>query len=515
MSRHSAVTIGKKRMGQLLHVSNITKDFPGTRALDGVELAIDVGEVHGLLGENGAGKSTLVKILSGNLLPDAGNITFLGSAVTIGSPAQAQQLGIAVVHQELSLVPELSIAENIFVGRLPRNRLGLVDRQRLKEATRNLLARMHLALDPDTAVAELSLAHRQMIEIAKALSLNCRLLILDEPTSALTEKETQVLLALIATLKRQGVSILYISHKLSEVFRITDRITILRDGALVGTYPTSTVDETAVVRMMVGRTLAGYYPPKQPQVSGEEVLRVDNLVTDLIGPCSFSLRRGEILGISGLVGAGRSELARALFGVDRWHRGTIVLHGQRMRLCNPAQAVRAGIGMLPEDRKSAGLFLELAIHSNVAAASLTRVSRAGLIRRDLEHQLAEHYMRTLRIRATGPSQPVRTLSGGNQQKVLLAKWLAIHPKLLIVDEPTRGIDVGAKSEIHSLLRELASGGVGIIMISSELPEILGMSDRILVMYAGRIVAEIDATDATEETLLTYASGQTPIASMTA
>jgi len=490
----------------LLHAKGIVKDFPGTRALDRVELIVRKGEIHGLLGENGAGKSTLVKILNGNYRPDEGELLFESAPVTIDSPHQAQRLGIGMVHQELSLVSELSVAENIFVGRLPTNKLGLVERKVLRQQAAEILDRLRLPLDPNTLVGNISLAYRQMVEIAKAVSLNCKLLILDEPTSSLTEHESQTLFELVRGLKAQGVSILYISHKLSEVFMLTSQITVLRDGALVGSYPTSELDEGEAERLMVGRALSNLYPP-HGTADKDVVLQVSNLETTKVGPCSFSLYQGEILGISGLVGAGRTELASAIFGADRWQQGSVALHGSNLTIRSPYDAVRAGIGYLPEDRKTAGLYLDFSIQRNMVAAKLDQVTRAGFVDGALERSLAVGQMQRLNVRSTGPEQLVRTLSGGNQQKVLLGKWLAVNPKVLIVDEPTRGIDVGAKSEIHSLLRELATSGIGIIMISSELPEIIGMSDRILVMYGGQIVAEVARQDASEELLLSYASGR--------
>lgn len=492
--------------GVLLEARGIIKDFPGTRALDQVSLTVKKGQIHGLLGENGAGKSTLAKILSGTQLPDGGSLSLAGKPVVIDSPQKAQTLGIAMVYQELSLVTELSVAENIFVGRLPKTRLGLVDRTELRQRTQTLLGQLKLPLSPDTLVGDISLAYQQMVEIAKAISLDCRLLILDEPTSSLAEREVQVLFSIIRELAMQGVSVLYISHKLSEIFALTDEITVLRDGGLVGSYRTADLSEDDVVRLMVGRSLSAMYPPKVA-VEKARLLMISDLETHRVGPCSLELYTGEILGISGLVGAGRSELARAIFGADPWLRGKMLLNNKPVRFSSPLDAVRAGLGYLPEDRKLAGLFLDFSIQQNISSAKLASVSRGGLISRVRERALAESYLQQLNVHARGPAQLIRTLSGGNQQKVLLGKWLAIQPRLLIVDEPTRGIDVGAKSEIHALLRELTKRGVGIIMISSELPEILGMSDRILVMYGGRIVAELAREDASEELLLSYASGR--------
>jgi ribose transport system ATP-binding protein len=448
-----------------------------------------------------------MKILSGVYTADAGEIAFEDRPIAPASPHEALSMGIAIVHQELSLVPALTVGENIYPGRLPTNALGMVRYGELFRRSREALAKMEVAVDPRTLVSTLSVANQQLIEITKALSSDCKVLILDEPTSALTEHEAETLFALLRRLASEGVGILYISHKLSEIFALADRVTVLRDGKYIGTESIQDITPDVVIRMMVGRELGDMYPAK-PGERGARVLEVRNLtLPGQKSSSSFSLYRGEILGFAGLIGSGRTELARAIFGADPRHSGEILLDGQVITIHSPSQAIRQGIGYLPEDRKAAGLFLSMAIKNNLEASILNEVATNGFIVPARERSLAQEYVQRLNISTPSVEQEIRRLSGGNQQKALVAKWLAIKPRLLIVDEPTRGIDVGAKREIHYLLRQLASEGVGVIMISSELPEILGMSDRVIVMHEGQIVAELDAADATEERIMTYASGQ--------
>ncbi len=493
-------------MSLLLEATGITKQFPGTLALDNVQLELRTGEIHAVVGENGAGKSTLMKILSGVHTADSGVIRFLGRPVSPASPREALVLGIAIVHQELSVVPPLTVAENIYPGRLPTNRFGMVRYGALFEDARRALADLNVDVDPRAPLSTLSIANQQLVEITKALTSHCKVLILDEPTSALTEREAEVLFALLRRLASEGVGILYISHKLSEIFALADRVTVLRDGKYIGTANIADITPDDVIRMMVGRELGEMYPEKNPE-RGVPLLEVRGLrLPGQRTRSGFSLYRGEVLGFAGLIGSGRSELARAIFGADPKEEGEIVLEGRPIYIGSPADAIRFGIGYLPEDRKAAGLFLDMALKLNVAAADLKEVTRRGFIVPGKEKALAERYVEQLNISTPGVDQEVRRLSGGNQQKTLVAKWLAIRPKILIVDEPTRGIDVGAKREIHYLLRSLAQQGVGVIMISSELPEILGMSDRVLVMHEGEIVAELDGATATEEQIMTYASG---------
>ena len=492
-------------MDIVLEAVGITKQFPGTRALDNVHLELYAGEVHAVMGENGAGKSTLMKILAGINTADAGEIRFEERIVAPATPLEALMLGIAIVHQELSLVPTLTVAENIFPGRLPTNGLGMVRYGELFRQAETVLQKLNVALDPRTVVEKLSVANQQLVEITKALSLNCKVLILDEPTSALTDSEANTLLLFLRRLAAEGVGILYISHKIKEVFAVADRVTVLRDGKYVGTETIHEIKPDRVIRMMVGRELGDLYPPKSETI-GEPLFEVRDI--RLHGSPvrnSFILRKGEVLGIAGLLGSGRSELARAISGVDPRAEGELILNGHPITVNSSRQAIQHGLGYLPEDRKAAGLFLEMSLKLNIESAVVGDVSRGGFLAPVRERTLAERYVHQLNISTPSIEQEVRRLSGGNQQKTLVAKWLAIQPKVLIVDEPTRGIDVGAKKEIYFLLRRLADNGVGVIMISSELPEILGMSDRILVMHEDEIVAEYLATKATEENIIHSAS----------
>ena len=494
-------------MPPLLEAREISKRFPGTVALDGVQLELEAGEMHAVVGENGAGKSTLMKIVSGVYQADSGSLYLEGRPIAPATPRAALDLGIAIVHQELSVVPDLTVAENIFPGRLPTNRLGFVRYDELFERARRVLADLQVDINPRALVGSLSVANQQLVEIAKALSFQCRVLILDEPTSALTEREAEILFGLLARLKAGGVGILYISHKLSEIFAHADRVTVLRDGQYIGTRRVAETTPAEIIRMMVGRELGDFYPPRARE-RGRPLLEVRDLtLPGSAAQCSFSLYAGEVLGVAGLIGSGRTELARAIFGADPRSGGQIWLDGQPLTIHSPAQAIAHGLGYLPEDRKQAGLFLDMAIKLNIAATNLPAVTRGGFIAPALERKLAEQYVRQLNISTPSIDQEVRRLSGGNQQKALVAKWLAIKPRVLIADEPTRGIDVGAKREIHYLLRSLADQGVGVMMISSELPEILGMSDRVLVMHNGAIAAELDGRTATEEQIMMYASGQ--------
>lgn len=493
-------------MVSLLTASGITKQYPGTLALDDVQLDLKAGEVHAIIGENGAGKSTLMKILAGVVMPDSGQIMLNGQSISLSTPGEALSLGIATVHQELSLIPTLSVAENIFPGRLPTNKLGMVRYSELYKQAQQVLSTLDVAVDSHTPVERLSIANQQLVEIAKAISLDCKILILDEPTSALTDHESDRLLAFLKRLARDGVSILYISHKLKEIFMSADRVTVLRDGKYIGTHVVDEVEPDDIIRMMVGRELGNIYPGKSTQITETRLLEVENLrLPDSPKSNSFYLQEGEILGFAGLIGSGRSELAHALFGAAPRASGRIVLNGQCVQVNSPRDAIRLGLGYLTEDRKQAGLFLEMSLKENISVTVLDKVSQASFMVLAKQRDLAHKYVQRLSISASSIEQEVRRLSGGNQQKVLVAKWLAIQPRILIVDEPTRGIDVGAKKEIHHLLRELAHNGVGVIIISSELSEILGMSDRVLVMLEGAIVAEYSGEDATEENIIRSAS----------
>ena len=486
----------------------IDKHFGGVHALRGVDLELRQGEVLALVGENGAGKSTLVEVLCGNVRADSGRVVLDGRTVHFAGAMEAAFTGVSIVHQELSLVPELTVAENIFCAREPVIPfLGFVDRRRLYREAAAILQRFDLHVPPNALVGRLPVAIQQMIEISKALSLDCRVLVLDEPTGALTEHETRYLFDIIARLRDRGVGIIYISHKLPEVFEIADRITVLRDGALVGTTARADVTPDAVVRMMVGRELGKDYPERATS-PGEPILRVEGLTREpRFRKVSFELRAGEILGVAGLVGAGRTEVARAIFGIDRLQSGALYLDGKPVSIPDPGRAVELGIGYVPEDRKEQGLFLGLTVRSNIGAASLRRNSVAGFMSAGREQRMAEEYVRRLSIRTPSIMVTTSHLSGGNQQKVMLAKWLAIQPRILLVDEPTRGIDVGAKAEVHHILRRLAQAGTAVMMISSELPEVLGASDRILVMHEGSMTGVLSAAEATEEKVMMLAAGR--------
>jgi ribose transport system ATP-binding protein len=506
----------------VLEMRGIRKTFPGVVALDAVDLTLEAGDIHMLLGENGAGKSTLMKILGGAYRKDAGEIRMNGRPVEIDSPRAARDLGIRVIYQELNLVPHLSVAENIFLGELPTRLGGIVDWPALAERTQALLTDLGMTIDPRAPVGRLGIAQRQMVEIAKALAASSKappasaeatakqggdtkILVMDEPTSSLTSREVTQLFALIDRLTARGVSIVYITHRLDEVFRIGRRITVMRDGRRVTTAPIGEVTVAELVRMMANRDLAEHFPKVRVQ-PGPELLRVEALTVEgVLTDISFSLRAGEVLGISGLLGAGRTELARVIAGADRFDRGRLLVDGADTRFRHPADAIARGIGLLPEDRKAQGLVPGLTVARNIALPHGRRLAPLGVLSRRCEADMAAPITEELRVKAT-PTQAVRLLSGGNQQKVVLGKWLAGAGRVFIFDEPTRGVDVGAKVEIYNLMNRLTARGAGIIMISSELPELLGMSDRILVMHRGRIHADIAAADATEERVLSAALG---------
>ena len=495
----------------VLEMRGIRKEFPGVVALDGVDLTLEAGAVHMLLGENGAGKSTLMKILSGAYRKDAGDIRVNGHPVEIRSPRDALALGIRVIYQELNLVPQLSVGENIFLGAAPVRWGGIVDWRALFDRTSALLNDLGMALDPRIAVSRLGLAQRQMVEIAKALSDKAAsVLVMDEPTSSLTSPEVAQLFALIERLAARGVAIVYITHRLDEVFRIGHRITVMRDGRLVSTKPIQDVTVPELVRMMANRDLTDHFP-KVRAARGEELLRLEKVGHGPLAGISLSLHAGEVLGIAGLLGAGRTELARVIAGADPCTEGRLVVRGREVRFRDPADAIAHGIGLLPEDRKAQGLVPGLTVARNIALPHGRRLARLGILPRHCETALSRPIAEELRVKAT-PTQAVRLLSGGNQQKVVLGKWLAGDVRIFIFDEPTRGVDVGAKVEIYHLMNRLTASGAGIIMISSELPELLGMSDRILVMHRGRLQTEIAAADATEERVLSAALGLAHLAS---
>jgi ABC-type sugar transport system ATPase subunit len=492
----------------LFELVDIAKSFPGVRALDGVSFGLRPGEVHALLGENGAGKSTLVKIMSGVYRPDRGTIRIDGREVTISDPTEAQALGIVPVHQELHLEPYLTVAENIFLGRQPIGRFGLIDHARMNREAQAIIDGLGVSLDPSAKVLALSVAQRQIIAIARAASTTARIVIFDEPTSSLTERETNLLFELIERLKARGLGIIYISHRMEEIFRICDRVTVFRDGKLVGSKPVAETDLRELIAMMVGRDISDLFRKETAKI-GDVVLDVKGLAKrGVFRDITLTVRRGEIVGIAGLVGAGRTELARTIFGDLSYDAGEIRIGDEILPPGHsPRRAIAAGIGLVPEDRKEQGLVTGLPVRHNISMALLRTLSRFGVLSFRRERKLAETYVARLAIKTPTVDQKATFLSGGNQQRVVIAKWLATNPKLLIVDEPTRGVDVGAKAEIHALLCDLAKQGMAIIMISSDLPEILAMSDRVAVMHQGRIVAEMAAGGLTQEAIMHHATGQ--------
>lgn len=491
----------------VLEMRHIRKTFPGVVALNDVDFELRRGEVHILLGENGAGKSTLMKILSGAYQKSAGQILLDDSEVEIKNPKHAQELGISTIYQEFNLIPHLSVGENIFLGREPARVPGFIDQRAIFQQATHALTALGLTLNPRKLVKELRVAEQQMVEVAKALSLDARILIMDEPTAALTEHEIKELFATIRSLKEKGVSIVYISHRMEELFEIGDRVTVLRDGCSVGTYDVPAMSKSELIRLMVNRELTDLFP-KASVARGPEVLRVEGLSTQTgLKDINFSLHKGEVLGISGLLGAGRTELARAIFGLDKIASGSIYLEGVLQKIDSPRRAINSGIGFLTEDRKTQGLVLPLSVKENLCLSSLDKFSSWGVMSTTKEELAADRYVKELRIRTPSLSQKVVFLSGGNQQKVVLSKWLCSEGEIFIFDEPTRGVDVGAKTEIYQLMNRLTAAGVAIIMISSELLEVLGMSDRILVMRGGRIAGEFSATEATQEKILQCALGE--------
>lgn len=485
----------------------ISKQFGAVQALRDAELALYPGEVHALLGENGAGKSTLVKILGGIYRPDTGTFTLRGETVDLHSPAQAQRLGIAVIHQEPTLFPDLNVAENVFMGRHPRDRFGRVAWKKMYHEVESLLTSLDVPLSVYTPVQGLSVADQQMVEIAKALSLNASVLVMDEPTAALSSHEVEKLFVITRQLRERGVAILFVSHRLEEVFQLADRVTIMRDGAHVITAPTSTLTSEAIIRHMVGRELTALFPKGDAEI-GAEVLSVQHLTRKgVFEDVSFTLRRGEILGFSGLVGAGRTEVARVIFGIDRPDGGEIRIDNKSIHISSPQVAMRHGLAYVPEDRRQQGLVMDFSIAANMTLPILQQFSHFGIVDRQRERSIATDYSQQLRVRSAGIDQLVQALSGGNQQKVVLAKWLITKPKILILDEPTRGVDIGAKAEVHRIISELASKGLAIILISSELPEVLAMSDRVLVMHEGRVAHIFEQGEATQENVMFVATGQ--------
>jgi rhamnose transport system ATP-binding protein len=492
-----------------LELTHASKSFGRVRALGDGSLALWPGEVHALLGENGAGKSTLVKLLAGVYQPDSGELLVDGQARTFANPAEARDAGLAVIYQEPTLFADLSIAENIYMGRQPRDRIGRIRYDEMNREVDTLLQSLGVNLRAERLVRGLSIADQQVVEIAKALSLNANVLIMDEPTAALSLTEVERLFSIVRALRERDAAILFITHRLDEVFALTQRLTIMRDGLKVFDGMTADMTIDSIVSKMVGRDLDTFYP-KADVAPGEVRLSVRNLTRDgVFKNVSFDVRAGEIVALAGLVGAGRSEVARAIFGIDPVNAGEVHIAGKPLQLGRPQAAVRAGLALVPEDRRAQGLALELSIARNASLTVLGRLVKHGLISSRSENSLAADWGKRLRLKASDLDAPVGTLSGGNQQKVVLGKWLATGPKVLIIDEPTRGIDVGAKAEVYRTLAELVSEGMAVLMISSELPEVLGMADRILVMHEGRISADIARADANEERVMSAALGASP------
>jgi L-arabinose transport system ATP-binding protein len=485
-----------------LELVSITKAFPNVRALDAVSIDVYPGEILALMGENGAGKSTLLKIMTGAYQPDAGEIRLRGETVSITSPVASRELGIRVAYQEPDIVAGTTVAENLFLGELPLLRARRVDWRMLNEKTEELLApfRLGRSLRPSTSAERLSPAQRQMIEILRALRGDLKVLALDEPTSSLSDSDSEDLFALIGQLKARGIGLIYVSHRMQEILRLADRVSVLRDGALVGTRPAAELDDATLVRMMVGRSLADVVKRK-PRDRTAPALKVTGLNSDKVTDIAITVDSGEIVGLAGLIGAGRTELGKTIFGAFRHDSGDIEVAGRRVKIRRPADAILAGIGYTPEERKAEGLLPEMSVSENATLAILRQLTRFRVIKRQREQEIATRYVQRLQVKTPSLQQPIGKLSGGNQQKVVLARWLATKPKILILDEPTRGIDVGAKAEIYALVEELAREGIGILLISSELPEILRLSDRVVCMQGGRITGELSSAEANEERVL--------------
>ena len=492
-------------MSAVLRIQGISKHFPGVQALNDVSFDVERGSIHAILGENGAGKSTLMQIIAGAQQPDSGSLEFDNVAVRFSNPKEAQSKGIAIVYQELNLAPNLTIAENIFLGLEPRLANLFTDRKTLREQSSLILNRLRIHLDPGTIVGHLTVAQQQLIEICKSLVRKPRLLILDEPTSSLSESESEILFRVISDLQSHGVTVIYITHRLAEVFTLCDTLTILRDGKQVRTTKVAAITEAEVVRLMVGRELLRFHRNTADK-KGEIVLEVRGLTREgQYEDVSFYLCKGEIVAMAGLVGAGRSETALGIFGSPRPDQGEVWLNGKRVDVQGPEQAMRAGIAFVPEDRKTMGLVLGSSVGANISMASLRRLARGQFVDRRAEFSLIERFVRRLNVRTPGHDQRTSLLSGGNQQKVLVAKWLAVQPKVLIVDEPTRGVDIGTKAELYSLLDQLAQEGLAILVISSDLPEVLALADRVLVMCRGKLTGELDRGEATEEKIMSLAA----------
>lgn len=492
-----------------LTLVDVAKSFGSVQALRGLSLELRAGEIHALVGENGAGKSTLVKTIAGVHRPDAGTVIVDGRPTRFGGPADAQRAGVAVIYQEPTLFPDLSVAENIFMGRQPLRAARMIDKRRMRHQAEELFARLGVHIAPDRPARGLSIADQQLVEIAKALSLNARVLVMDEPTAALSGVEVERLFTVSRTLRDHDAAILFISHRFDEVFALCDRITVVRDGAHISTHDAPDVNVDTLIRQMVGRDVSIMFPTRDAKDAevAEVMLEVEGLARNgVFDDITFRVRGGEIVALAGLVGAGRSEVIRAVFGVDGYDAGTVRVRGAPLPPGRPAAAMRSGIALVPEDRRLQGLVMDLSVERNLTITRRRALSRLGLLRRSIERAAARQWTLRLQVKATQLTDAVSTLSGGNQQKVVLAKWLATEPRILLIDEPTRGIDVGTKAEVHRLLSELAADGLAVVMVSSELPEVLGMADRVLVMHEGRITAELNRDEATESSVMYAATG---------
>ncbi|WP_312469735.1 ATP-binding cassette domain-containing protein [Neobacillus sp.] len=489
----------------LLEMREISKEFPGVKALDLVSIHVNQSEILALLGENGAGKSTLMKVLAGVHQPSNGQIYINGEPVTIEGPKHSQNLGISIIYQEFNLIPHMSVAENVFIGREPRKTKGIIDRKQVKQETRKWLERVGLTrISPDTLITDLSVAEQQLVEIAKALSFNSKIIIMDEPTAALNDEETNKLLSIMKELRHQGMGIIFITHRLEEVQKVADSIAVLRDGKYIGSALVKNVTKEDMVTMMVGRELTDLFPEKGAP-SNDVILEVKDVsIPDMLQNINFTIKKGEIVGIAGLMGSGRTELSKAIFGLYQNMSGTIKVDSKVVK--SPRGAIDAGIALVTDDRKQEGLVLGLSVYENLLLPTYRKISRFGILKRKKKDEIVNRWVKDLKIKVHDPSVEVRTLSGGNQQKVVLGKWLQMNPKVLILNEPTRGIDVGAKAEIYQIMKRLTEDGISIIMMSSEMPELLGMCDRILVMNDGRITAEFNQNEATQEKIFYYASG---------
>ncbi|QKW99432.1 sugar ABC transporter ATP-binding protein [Agrobacterium sp. CGMCC 11546] len=491
-----------------LRMRGISKIFPGVKALSNVNFTVEYGRIHAVVGENGAGKSTLMKILSGSYAPTTGTTEIAGVEVQMRRPADAQKLGIRMVHQELNLVPDLTVAENIYLGRMPRRRF-LVDRQAMLRKAAAVLKELEAAIDPKARLGDLPISQQQLVEIAKSYSADPRIIVLDEPTSSLSEHETAALFSILRKMKSQGIAIIYISHRLKEVLDIADDVTILRDGSMIDTRPAAGITAAEMIRLMVGREVANVFP-KTPSKIGLVAFKVTGLSDgEKFHDIGFDVRSGEILGLTGLVGAGRTEVAQAIFGLAPLAAGRIEINGKAVTIGSPAAAVKAGVAYVPEDRKGDGIVPSMSVRENISLPVLRRLSRLGRIGMSGDRELAAKYTRDFSIVPPDPERRINLLSGGNQQKAIISRWLAAGPKVLILDEPTRGVDVGAKAEIHRIIGELVAGGMAVVMISSELPEVMGVCDRVVVMRDGRASSPIARGDLTEERIMALATGEEP------